>query len=236
MKNIILHKINGDIYSYRPYGVCESSSSSQDKAVQLVSPDNSDINHEFSLIPGATILVTFTDVNNTSNTTLNVNNTGAKPIFIGMDELKSSQTWVTNDTIEFRYDGEHWVMLNGEMSIDKTIIKSLYILTNDLTTPTLPTISEDGTIILGDWSEIPQLNNFIYSQNAIWNTTIKINYKSGKVFKDLETNQFAEFSTPMIITGLKGDNGTFITEYIESTKTLKFTSALTDINLNLKEY
>jgi hypothetical protein len=72
-----------------------------------------------------------------------------------MDELRSSQTWVTNDTIEFRYDGEHWVMLNGEMSIDKTYIKTLYILTNDLTTPVLPTISEDGTIILGDWSEIP---------------------------------------------------------------------------------
>jgi hypothetical protein len=53
----------------------------------LVSPDYSDINHEFSLVPGATILVTFTDVNNTSNTTLNVNNTGSKPIFIGNTEL-----------------------------------------------------------------------------------------------------------------------------------------------------
>jgi hypothetical protein len=113
MKNIILHKINGDIYSYRPYGICQDTSEIQNKTVQIVSPDNSDTNHEFSLVPGATILVTFTDVNNTSNTTLNVNNTGAKPIFIGNTELGLNQTWVTNGTIEFRYDGEHWIILNG---------------------------------------------------------------------------------------------------------------------------
>jgi hypothetical protein len=113
-------------------------------------------------VHGATILVTFTDVNNTSNTTLNVNNTGAKPIFIGMDELKSSQTWVTNDTIEFRYDGEHWIMLNGEMSIDKTYIKTLYTLTDNINTiPTLPTIN-DGIIELGSWNENPPSNDFVY--------------------------------------------------------------------------
>lgn len=236
MKNIILHKINGDIYSYRPYGVCESTSSSQDKVVQLVSPDVSDINHEFSLVSGATILVTFTDVNNTSNTTLNVNNTGAKPIFIGNTELSQNQTWVTNDTIEFRYDGEHWIMLNGEMSIDKTYIKTLYTLTDNInTTPTLPTINE-GIIELGSWDENPPYNDFVYGQNIIWSTTIKVNYKSNTVFKDPISNEYAQFTNPIIVTGQKGDNGNFITEYVKDTKTLRFTTAFNSINLNLKEY
>lgn len=236
MKNIILHKINGDIYSYRPYGICQDTSEIQNKTVQIVSPDSTDVNHEFSLVTGATILVTFTDINNTSNTTLNVNNTGSKPIFIGNAELSLNQTWVTNDTIEFRYDGEHWVMLNGEMSIDKTYIKTLYTLTYNInTTPTLPTINE-GIIELGSWNENPPSDDFVYGENIIWSTTIKVNYKNNTVFKDPTSNEYAQFTNPIIVTGQKGDNGTFITEYVESTKTLKFTSALTDINLNLKEY
>jgi hypothetical protein len=134
--------------------VCEDGSNIADKAVELVSPDQGDTVHEFSLVEGATILVKFSEENNTNGTTLNVNDTGARPVLIGGNELTPSQTWVVGDTIEFRYDGNNWVMLNGEMSIDKAIVKTFYIITDSINqVPELPELNEDGSFDPVEWSD-----------------------------------------------------------------------------------
>jgi hypothetical protein len=54
-------------------------------------------------------------------------------------------------------------------------------------------------------------------------------------FRD-SNGEFEGFVGPIVVTGTKGDNGTFTTEYVSSTKTLKFTSAFNNINLDIKGY
>lgn len=238
MKNIVLHKINGENYSYRPYGICEDLENVTNKTVTLVSPAPGDNFHVFSLVEGATILVKFSHENATNGTTLNVNNTIDIPILIGVSGMTQNQTWVTEDTIEFRYDGGNWVMLNGEMSIDKTINKSFYILTDSIEDiPELPILNNDGSFDLNGWSEdYSILNEFVYNHNVLWSTTIKLNSRNHTAVKYFDSDTFEQFTNPVPITGTKGDNGTFTTTYVPSTKTLKFNTAFTNVNLDLKQY
>ena len=74
MTNVInSFSYNNDIYTFTlPYGVCSTAAATAEKVLTL---DN------FSLEEGAVIIVKFTYSNSASNPTLNVNNTGAKPIY-----------------------------------------------------------------------------------------------------------------------------------------------------------
>ena len=186
MKNIVLHKINGENYSYRPYGICEDIESTPNKSVTLISPVSGDDSHVFSLVNGATVLVKFSFENATDNTTLNVNETGEFPITIGENNLSQTQTWVPGDTIEFRYNEEKWVMLNGEMSLDKSAIKTFYIITDSIENiPELPEILDNGSFNINGWSEDNSiLNSFVYDDNVVWSTTIRVNIRNNTAFKN----------------------------------------------------
>ena len=86
------------------YGYCETEAATAAKVVDMTG---------FKLVTGATIYVKFKEKNSASNPTLNVNGTGAKPIYrygttaIGSDA--SVNSWADNAVVSFTYDGNGWI-------------------------------------------------------------------------------------------------------------------------------
>lgn len=80
------------------YGVCSTSSATVAKTVSCSG---------FSLITGAEITVKFTITNTASNPTLNVNGTGAKPIYYRGSAITPSYL-SSNRTYTFRYNGAQY--------------------------------------------------------------------------------------------------------------------------------
>ncbi|WP_270366830.1 hypothetical protein [Eubacterium ramulus] len=64
----------------------------------------------FSLYVGATVSVTFNESNTATSPTLNVNSTGAKPIYAFGAALSRIYYWVAKSTVQFVYNGSAWVM------------------------------------------------------------------------------------------------------------------------------
>ena len=87
------------------YGVCSTAS---DSASKIVSIDD-----DFSLVEGAMIVVKFTNANSIASPTLNVNGTGAKPIYrYGTTAVSTGTTstgWIAGAVQLFIYDGTGWV-------------------------------------------------------------------------------------------------------------------------------
>lgn len=83
------------------YGLCSTSSSTVNKEVTIADKD-------FSLITGARVTVNFQNNNSATNPTLNVNQSGAKPIYYTKKALPSNAYWVAGDIIDFIYDGTNW--------------------------------------------------------------------------------------------------------------------------------
>ena len=59
----------------------------------------------FKLVTGAHIAVKFTNANTAASPTLNVNSTGAKPIY---QSGTTGATWTAGEIVEFVYDGANW--------------------------------------------------------------------------------------------------------------------------------
>lgn len=92
-------------YSFTlPYGVCSTAADTVDKTVTVPN---------FSLETGATVIVKFTYANSIASPTLNVNNTGAKPIYRYGTTVASTGTtttgWVAGAVQMFTYDGSGWI-------------------------------------------------------------------------------------------------------------------------------
>lgn len=87
------------------FGTCSTPA---DVAAKIAVLDNFDV-----LMNGVMIQVKFVYSNTASNPTLNVNNTGAKPIYLngtnppGVTALLS---WSANSVLSFTYDGTAWIM------------------------------------------------------------------------------------------------------------------------------
>lgn len=72
------------------YGLCSTSSSTTNKEVTIADKD-------FSLITGARVTVNFQNNNSAANPTLNVNQSGAKPIYYTKKALPSNAYWVAGE-------------------------------------------------------------------------------------------------------------------------------------------
>lgn len=87
-----------------PYGVCSTAAAT---AAKTVTVDN------FSLETGAVVIVKFTNANSVASPTLNVNNTGAKPIMrYGTTAASTGTTtngWIAGAVQLFVYDGTNWI-------------------------------------------------------------------------------------------------------------------------------
>lgn len=87
-----------------PYGVCGTAAGTAAKAVTVDTKDSA-----FELVAGAAVLVKFSNKNSASSPTLNVNSTGAKPIYrYGTTAASTSDAttgWRAGAVILFIYDG-----------------------------------------------------------------------------------------------------------------------------------
>ena len=92
-------------FHIHPYGVCNSGDFTKAKTVT--------VDNNFSLVEGARVLVKFAVANRTTSPTLNVNNTGAKPIMRYGDTaagtIPTTTSWEDGAIIPFTYDGTNWV-------------------------------------------------------------------------------------------------------------------------------
>lgn len=89
------------------YGTCTTAADTAAKVVTLTSSTG------FSLTTGAVVVVKFTNANSVSSPTLNVNSTGAKPIYrydtTAASTSSSSTGWRAGAVQIFIYDGTGWV-------------------------------------------------------------------------------------------------------------------------------
>lgn len=82
------------------YGTCSTAVYSPDKVVTCTNFDK--------LETGVTIHVKFDSAGSSTNMTLNVNSTGAKPIKPSYSTAR--MLWDGGDVVSFTYDGTNWVM------------------------------------------------------------------------------------------------------------------------------
>jgi hypothetical protein len=87
------------------YGTCETAASNPEKVVFCDSFDQ--------LIQGVTIHVKFTNSNTSTDPTLKVNTTDAKPIY-KFGDFRPGNTgntsWYPGSVVSFTYDGTSWIM------------------------------------------------------------------------------------------------------------------------------
>lgn len=80
-------------------------------------------NANWELKVGSVVMVYFTNTNSASNVTLNVNSTGAYPIWYNNAEYTSTGTAYTGyakRVIEYVFNGTHWVWLGGSYDANNT--------------------------------------------------------------------------------------------------------------------
>lgn len=95
------------------YGTCSTGAGTQQKNVTLAG---------FELVTGARITINFTVVNAVSSPTLNVNNTGAKPM--KCKTLATGLVWKP-EIMTLVYDGTYWNIIDGYSLWDKPVNKRL---------------------------------------------------------------------------------------------------------------
>ena len=91
------------------FGVCETAGKDANKIITLSNTDG------WELVEGTIIGVKFKNTNTATNVTLNVNNSGAKSIYVNTSVLTSSSTnccGYANKVIYYMYDGQYWVWLS----------------------------------------------------------------------------------------------------------------------------
>ena len=90
------------------YGICETAAAEPAKTVEMIG---------FTLLEGTTIHIKFTYNNTVNSPTLNVNNTGAKPIVqygtTATGTSSSTSGWYAGAVVSFTYDGTSWVRDQG---------------------------------------------------------------------------------------------------------------------------
>lgn len=97
---------SGDVSVFTlPYGECSTAADTLAKTVT--------VQGDFALEKGAVVIVKFIYANSIASPTLNVNNTGDKPIIIYGSTVASTSTtvngWVAGAVQMFIYDGENWI-------------------------------------------------------------------------------------------------------------------------------
>jgi len=99
------------------YGTCSTAAATAAKVVSLSGNTN------WTLTTGSVIMVKFTVSNTASNVTLNVNSTGAYPIWYNNAEYTSNGTAYTgyaNRVTTYMFNGTHWVWIANSYDTNTT--------------------------------------------------------------------------------------------------------------------
>ena len=144
------------------YGVCSTAGGTASKTVNVAN---------FSLFTGARIAVFFQYANEANSPTLNINNTGAKPIAVSGASsnpvrltASDKKNWGDNTLVEFTYDGTNW-----RIGDSTSLTRIDNILTNNI-------VGTNG------WISLAQ-GTFNYGQGRlVWDGSDL--YMSGAVYAD----------------------------------------------------
>ena len=107
-RNIDGMSVQGDA-NRTTYGTCSTTAGTAAKVVACTG---------FALVTGAKIDIKFTVTNTAANPTLNVNNTGAKPIYYRGSAISAGYL-AANRTYSFRYNGTQWDLV-GDLDTNTT--------------------------------------------------------------------------------------------------------------------
>lgn len=90
------------------YGTCDTAAATAAKVVTLTGNTN------WALTTGSLITVKFTNTNTAASPTLNVNNTGAYPIWYNASEYTSASSYggYASRHITYQFNGTHWVFVS----------------------------------------------------------------------------------------------------------------------------
>ena len=163
------------------YGTCSTAAGT---AAKTVSCSN------FTLVTGAEITVKFTVTNTASNPTLNVNGTGAKPIYYRGSAISAGYL-AANRTYSFRYNGTQ------------------YDLVGDIDTNTTYSLSSLGvTAIAAELNHLDGITSTVSELNKLHGltaTTAELNYVDG-VTSNIQTqlNGKASSSHNHVLSALTG--------------------------------
>ena len=105
--NLISNGSGAPVWQQPPYAVCGDSPSISDRRVSITN---------FKLVTGARVLVKFSYpyASTATTVTLNVNGTGAKTIKLRDAVPSTTNTWESNEIVEFLYDGSYWVAISSD--------------------------------------------------------------------------------------------------------------------------
>ena len=108
------------------YAVCSTAAGTNAKTADCTN---------FELYEGARIQVTFTNANTASAPTLNINNTGAKAIYINKTAASNTNQllWTAGSKMEFVYDGTGWVAQNVPYALYGTCSTGASTVAKDVT-------------------------------------------------------------------------------------------------------
>lgn len=95
-------------YTNIAYGTCDTAAATAAKVVTLTG------NTSWELAAGSMVTVKFTATNTAASPTLNVNSTGAYPIWYNNAEYTSASSYggYANRPITYQFDGSHWVFIS----------------------------------------------------------------------------------------------------------------------------
>ena len=85
------------------YFICDTAAATAAKTISATG---------YVLTTGGNIRIKMTNANTVDSATLNINSTGAKPLFYGGARASSTNTWVANDILEIYYDGTNYQARN----------------------------------------------------------------------------------------------------------------------------
>ena len=153
------------------YGSCPTAADVSGKVVTTIGHD------DWELSIGSLIMVTFDVTNTASNVTLNVNNTGAYPIWYNNAEYVSTgnaYTGYAGRTITYAFNGTHWVWISSSYDANTQ--------SNTNSTDTNSKIFLVGATSQGS-------NKTTYSHNEVYVGTDHHVYSNGKQTVNLSDTQ-----------------------------------------------
>ncbi len=182
------------------YGTCSTAAATAAKTVSLSG---------FSLFTGATVAVMFSNGNTAANPTLNINSTGAKPIYYRNAALTSSTAGIIskNGVYLFVYSGSYWRLVGDVGSI------AISEVADKLSTPrTIDGVSFDGsadivhfgvcTTAANNSFKNVNIPNFVTEEGA----TIFVHFKNGSDVGSYTSTSFQVNDGPSRYITLVGDS------------------------------
>lgn len=117
------------------YGICTTSAAIANKTASCTG---------FTLVTGASLKIKFTQTNTAANPTLNINNTGAKPIMYVGTKPVTANMWCEGEIIDIIYDGTNYVVANS--GVASVTYYGVTRLTNSVTSTSTTTAATPANV------------------------------------------------------------------------------------------